>query len=70
MYDLLLPPDDKELKGVLEIFKKESDEVRSVSPAVFFVKAVLKIFRKFPEKTFVTELIFRIFVSLRSWKIR
>ena len=42
IYDLLLPPGVKRLVGVLEIFKELSDQIRSVSPAVFFEKAVLK----------------------------
>ena len=50
MYDLLLRPSIKALKDVLKIFKEQSDEIRSVSPAVFFEKAVLKIFRKCLEK--------------------
>ena len=50
MYDLLLPPCVKGLKGVLEFFKEQSGEIRNVPPAVLFEKAVLKTFRKFPEK--------------------
>ena len=50
MYDLLLSPSLKGLKDVLEIFEGQSDKIRSVPPAVFFEKAVLKIFRKFLEK--------------------
>ena len=50
MYDLLLPPCVKGLKGVLEFFKEQSGEIRNVRPAVLFEKAVLKTFRKFPEK--------------------
>ena len=46
MSDLLLLPGVKRLKGVLEIFRKQSDEIRSVRSAVFFEKAVLKIFGK------------------------
>ena len=49
MDDLSLPPGVKGLKGVLEIFKEQSDEIRGVPPAVFFEKAVLKIFGKFLE---------------------
>ena len=49
MHDLLLIS-IKGLKDVLEIFKGQSDEIRNVPPAVFFEKAVLKIFRKFLEK--------------------
>ena len=43
MHDLLLPPDVKELKGVLEIFKEQSHEIKNVPQVVFFEKAVLKI---------------------------
>ena len=50
MYELLLPPCLKVLKGILEFFKEESKEIRSVPPAVLFEKAVLKIFRKLLEK--------------------
>ena len=46
MYDLLLPPSIKELKGVLKIFKKQSDKIKSVPLALFFEKAVQKIFGK------------------------
>ena len=49
MDDLSLPPGVKGLKGVLEIFKEQSDEIRGVPLAVFFEKAVLKIFGKFLE---------------------
>ena len=42
MYDLLLPPGVKGLKVVLEI--------RNTLPAVFFEKAVLRVFRKFLQK--------------------
>ena len=49
MYDLLLPPGVKGLKGVLEIFTKQSDEIRSILPAEFSEKAVLEIFKKFLE---------------------
>ena len=45
LYDLLLPSRVKVLKDVLEI-KEQTDEIRSIPPAVFFEKAVLKIFRK------------------------
>ena len=45
MYDLLLSPGIKGLKGVLGILKEQSHKIRSVLPAVmFFEKAVLKIF--------------------------
>ena len=50
MYDLLLLPNIKRLKDVLEIFKEQSDKIRSFPPAVFFEEAVLEIFRKFLEK--------------------
>ena len=47
MYDLSLPPGVKGLKGVLKIFKEQSDEIRSILPVVFFEKA--KILGKFLE---------------------
>ena len=50
MHDLLLPPDVKGLKIVLEIFEEQSHEMRSISPSVFFEKVVLNIFRKSLEK--------------------
>ena len=50
MYELLLPPCLKVLKGILEIFKEQSNEIRSVPPSVLFEEVVLKIFRKFLEK--------------------
>ena len=59
MYDLLLPPGLKGLKGILESFKEKSDEIRSILPDVFFEKAVLKIFGKFLEKTSTTEHILK-----------
>ena len=46
MYYLLLHPGIKGLEGVLEIFMEQLDDIRSIPPAVFFEKAVLKIFRK------------------------
>ena len=49
MHDLLLPPDVKELKGVLEIFKEQSHEIKNVPQVVFSEKAVLKIFGEFLE---------------------
>ena len=49
MYVLLLPSGNKGLKGVLKVFKEQSHEIRSVTPAVFYEKAVLKIFVKFLE---------------------
>ena len=49
MHDLLLPPDVKELKGVLEIFKEQSHEIKNVPQVMFFEKAVLKIFGEFLE---------------------
>ena len=50
MYDLSLPQCFKQLKGVLELFKEQSKEIRSILPTLLFEKAVLKIFRKFLEK--------------------
>ena len=50
MYDLLLPSGITGLKGVQEIFKEQSDEIRNIPPAVFFEKTVPKVFRKFLEK--------------------
>ena len=50
MYDLLLPPNVKGLKDVLDTFKEQSDEIRNAPPAVFFEKTALKIFGKFLEK--------------------
>ena len=50
MYNHLLLSGIKDLKGVLKIFKEQSDEIRSILPAVFFEKTVLKGFRKFLEK--------------------
>ena len=47
MHDLLLPPS---LKGLKEVFNKQSNKIRSIPPAVFSEKAVLKIFRKLVEK--------------------
>ena len=44
MYDLLLPPGVKGLKGALKIFKKLSHEIRGLPPTVFFEKIYLKIF--------------------------
>ena len=46
-HDLLLPPGVKVLKVVLEIFKEQSHEIRSVPQAVFFEKAVQEFFGKF-----------------------
>ena len=45
----LVPTDVRGLKGALEVFKEQSEEIRSVPPAVFFGKTVLKIFGKFLE---------------------
>ena len=36
MYDLLLPPGIKGLKGDLELFKEQSEKIRSVSPTTLF----------------------------------
>ena len=49
IYDLLLPTGVKGLKGVQEVFKEQSNEIRSILPAEFFEKAVLKIFGKLVE---------------------
>ena len=51
MYKFLFPPIVKGLKDVLEMFQKKDvlDKIRSIPSAVFFEKAVLKIFRKFLE---------------------
>ena len=46
MFDLLLPPGVKGLKVVLEIFKEQSLEIRSIPRAVF----LQNIFWKFLEK--------------------
>ena len=54
MYDLLLLPGAEGLKSVLKIFKKQSDEIRNVLPAVFYEKVVLKNSRKIPRKSFMT----------------
>ena len=51
MYDLLLQSGVKGLKGVLQIFKEYSDEIKSVPPALFFEKTALKMFREFLEHT-------------------
>ena len=45
----LVPPDVEGLKGALEVFKEQSEEIRSVPPVVFFGKTILKIFWKFLE---------------------
>ena len=39
----------KELKGVLETFKEQSRNIRSIPLAVFFKNVALKIFQKFLE---------------------
>ena len=44
MYDLLLPPGVKGLKGALKMFKIQSHEIRGLPPAVFFEKIYRKIF--------------------------
>ena len=46
MFDILLPPGVKGLKVVLEIFKEQSLEIRSIPRAVF----LQNIFWKFLEK--------------------
>ena len=47
--NLSLPQAVKELKGVLETFKEQSRNIRSVPLAVFFENVAPKIFGKFPE---------------------
>ena len=47
--NILLPQDVKELKGVVETFKEQSSNIRSVPLVVFFEKVALKIFEKFLE---------------------
>ena len=47
--NLSLPQAVKELKGVLETFKEQSRNIRSVPLAVFFENVASKIFGKFPE---------------------
>ena len=42
MYELLLPLCLKGLKGILEFFKEQSKEIRSVPLAVLFEETVLK----------------------------
>ena len=49
MYDLLISPGVKGLKVVPKIFKKQSHEIRSVPPAVFF-ESCFEISRQFLEK--------------------
>ena len=49
MYDFVLSPDVKVLKGVVKFFRKYSDKIRSIPPSVFFEKAVLKLSGKFLE---------------------
>ena len=66
LYDLFLSI--KGSKDLLEIFKEQSDEIRSIPPAVFFEKAVLKIFKKFLDKTFVNDYIFSIFANIKVGK--
>ena len=44
-----LPSDIKGLQCVPDIFKEQSDKIRSILPAVFFEKPVLKVFTKFLE---------------------
>ena len=46
MHDLYYHSSVDRLKGALEFFKEKSDEIRSVTPTVFFEKAILKIFGK------------------------
>ena len=47
--NILLPQGVKELKGVVETFKEQSSNIRSVPLVVFFEKVALKIFEKFLE---------------------
>ena len=47
--NLSLPQGVKELKGVVETFKEQSYNIRSVPLVVFFEKVALKIFEKFLE---------------------
>ena len=47
--NLSLPQDVNELKGVVETFKEQSHNIRSVPLVVFFEKVALKIFEKFLE---------------------
>ena len=49
MYDLLLPPGGKGLKGVVEIVKKQSGNIRNILAAVFSV--VPKIFTNYQQST-------------------
>ena len=44
MYNLLLPSAAEGLKDILEIFKEQSDKIRSIQPAVLFEKVALNIF--------------------------
>ena len=46
MYDLLSRTGINELKGVLKFLEEKTHKIRNVLPAVFFEKAVLKIFGK------------------------
>ena len=46
MYDLLSRTGINELKGVLKFLEEKPHKIRNVLPAVFFEKAVLKIFGK------------------------
>ena len=46
MHDLYYHSGVDGLKGALEFFKEKSDKIRSVTPTVFFEKAILKIFGK------------------------
>ena len=47
--NISLPQGVKELKGVVETFKEQSHNIRSVPLLVFFEKVALKIFEKFIE---------------------
>ena len=46
MYDILSRTGINELKGVLKFLEEKTHKIRNVLPAVFFEKAVLKIFGK------------------------
>ena len=55
----LSPPGIKRLKSSLEFFKEPSQEIRDVSSAVFFEKAVLKFFLEIPRKTSTAESVLK-----------
>ena len=69
MYNPLLPPSVKGSKVILDIFKQQSDEIRSIPPAVLFEKTSEKI----PENSQknirdIFELIFNTFANLQVGK--